>query len=259
MSPMPEAARDKSARSGRWSAWACCATSTSRCICRCATRTRPASSPIGTLRDGDTAQVEGVVTDSRVETRCAAPAAGDAGRRQRRRCCCASCTSTRRTQKQLAVGQRVRVRGEVRGGFLGREMVHPTVKVVEADTPLPAALTPVYPTSAQLPQAYLRKAVAVGAGRARRWTNCCRPAPCPPACRRCARRCWLLHHPPPGVALAALEDRSHPAWQRLKFDELLAQQLSQLQAQHARARAAGADAARRPRCRCGCVPSCRSR
>ncbi|MFY9514480.1 MAG: ATP-dependent DNA helicase RecG, partial [Rubrivivax sp.] len=44
-----------------------------------------------------------------------------------------------------------------------------------------------------------------------------------------------LHHPPPGVALAALEDHSHPAWQRLKFDELLAQQLSQLQAQVARA------------------------
>jgi ATP-dependent DNA helicase RecG len=37
-----------------------------------------------------------------------------------------------------------------------------------------------------------------------------------------------LHHPPPGAPLAALEDRSHPAWQRLKFDELLAQQLSQL-------------------------------
>ena len=34
-----------------------------------------------------------------------------------------------------------------------------------------------------------------------------------------------------------LEDRSHPAWQRLKAEELLAQQLSQLQAQ-ARARRA---------------------
>ena len=35
--------------------------------------------------------------------------------------------------------------------------------------------------------------------------------------------------------MATLEDRSHPAWQRLKFDELLAQQLSQLQARRARA------------------------
>ena len=48
-------------------------------------------------------------------------------------------------------------------------------------------------------------------------------------------------------ALAALEDRSHPAWQRLKFDELLAQQLSQLQAKRERERAARAGAARRGR------------
>jgi ATP-dependent DNA helicase RecG len=32
------------------------------------------------------------------------------------------------------------------------------------------------------------------------------------------------------VPLVALEDHSHPAWQRLKFEELLAQQLSQMQA-----------------------------
>jgi ATP-dependent DNA helicase RecG len=44
-----------------------------------------------------------------------------------------------------------------------------------------------------------------------------------------------LHHPGKGEALAALEDRSHPAWQRLKFDELLAQQLAQTQARAARA------------------------
>ncbi|OZA95394.1 MAG: ATP-dependent DNA helicase RecG, partial [Polaromonas sp. 39-63-203] len=37
------------------------------------------------------------------------------------------------------------------------------------------------------------------------------------------------------VALATLEDRSHPAWQRLKAEELLAQQLSQLQARRVRA------------------------
>jgi ATP-dependent DNA helicase RecG len=36
-----------------------------------------------------------------------------------------------------------------------------------------------------------------------------------------------LHHPAPDVAIAALEDRTHPAWQRLKAEELLAQQLSQ--------------------------------
>jgi len=44
----------------------------------------------------------------------------------------------------------------------------------------------------------------------------------------------FLHHPAPHVSLAALEDRSHPAWQRLKAEELLAQQLSQQQSRRAR-------------------------
>ena len=45
----------------------------------------------------------------------------------------------------------------------------------------------------------------------------------------------FLHHPTPDVALATLENHSHPAWQRLKAEELLAQQLSQLQARRVRA------------------------
>jgi ATP-dependent DNA helicase RecG len=44
----------------------------------------------------------------------------------------------------------------------------------------------------------------------------------------------FLHHPAPEVPLAALEDRSHPAWQRLKAEELLAQQLSQQQSRRVR-------------------------
>ena len=69
-------------------------------------------------------------------------------------------------QKALAEGARVRVRGEARGGFFGLEMVHPSFKAVDEGAPLARALTPVYPTSAQLPQAYLRKAVASGLARA---------------------------------------------------------------------------------------------
>ncbi|WP_395058007.1 ATP-dependent DNA helicase RecG, partial [Polaromonas sp.] len=40
--------------------------------------------------------------------------------------------------------------------------------------------------------------------------------------------------PEPDVSLDALSDHSHPAWQRLKAEELLAQQLSQLQSKRAR-------------------------
>ena len=138
-------------------------------------------------------------------------------------------------QKTLAVGQRVRARGELRGGFLGREIVHPSVKGVGEDTPLATTLTPVYPTSATLPQAYLRKAVASGLARADLGEIL--PAELVPKGLPPLREALnFLHHPPPRTSMAALEDHSHPAWQRLKFEELLAQQLSQLQAQRERAR-----------------------
>jgi RecG-like helicase len=36
----------------------------------------------------------------------------------------------------------------------------------------------------------------------------------------------FLHNPPPEISQAALEARDFPAWRRMQFDELLAQQLS---------------------------------
>ncbi len=137
-------------------------------------------------------------------------------------------------QKAFTEGAWVRLRGEVRGGLLGREMVHPSFQ--PAGGPLPQALTPVYPSVAQLPQAYLRKAVLGGLSR----TDLSETVP-PQAWPEGPLQRWslrqsleYLHQPSPGVDLAALEDRSHPAWQRLKAEELLAQQLSQLQARQAR-------------------------
>src|SRR5690606_3382853 len=44
----------------------------------------------------------------------------------------------------------------------------------------------------------------------------------------------LLHAPPPGVSEYDLIERGHPAWRRIKFDELLAQQLSLAAARAAR-------------------------
>jgi ATP-dependent DNA helicase RecG len=55
----------------------------------------------------------------------------------------------------------------------------------------------------------------------------------------------LLHSPPPDVDVAALVQRSHPAWQRVKFDELLAQQLSMRMSYRARRMRQRAAAARR--------------
>ena len=144
-------------------------------------------------------------------------------------------------QKALAVGARIRVRGEIRGGFMGRTMMHPAFHTAGGE--LPDALTPVYPTSAQLPQAYLRKAVASGLKRAdlsetlppellRGLKDVVRNVEGPLFTLRDALH--YLHHPGPDVSMAALEDRSHPAWQRLKAEELLAQQLSQLTAKRER-------------------------
>jgi len=189
--------------------------------------------PIGNLRDGQVAQVEGVVRDQRVEAR---------SRRQLLvRLDDGSGELLLRflnfypsQQKALAVGQRIRARGEVRVGFFGREIVHPVFKAVTEGAPLPVGLTPVYPTSAQLPQAYLRKAVVSALSRAP-LGEVLPPEALPAGLPSLGEALQFLHHPPPATALEVLDNRSHPAWQRLKFDELLAQQLSQLEAHHARA------------------------
>ena len=136
--------------------------------------------------------------------------------------------------KQLMVDTRVRARGEVRPGFFGAEMVHPQYRVVTEGTPLPTSLTPVYPASAGLSQAFLRKSIADAMARVA-WHDTV-----PDRLRRALKldgfeaSIRLLHNPPPDVDDASLEDRSHPAWVRVKFDELLAQQLSLKRAQAAR-------------------------
>jgi ATP-dependent DNA helicase RecG len=189
---------------------------------------------IASLREGDTAQVEGIVRHCEVE-----------GRTRRQLVVRLRDDSGELTlrflnfypaqQKAMAPGQRLRVRGEVRGGFLGREMVHPVFKAVEPGAPLPAALTPVYPASAQLPQAYLRKAVASALLRAP-LEEILPSTLLPPGLPTLKEAVRLLHQPPPSTPQAVLEDRSHPAWQRLKFEELLAQQLAQAQAVALRAK-----------------------
>lgn len=179
-------------------------------------------------REGDTVQIEATVTDSQIQYR---------PRRQlvvtvddgSDTCVLRFFSFYPSQQKSLSAGARLRIRGELKGGFLGWQMVHPTYKVAGGE--LPAALTPVYSTVAGLPQAYLRKAVVSGLTRADlSETVPPEAAPAPGKATGWSLRQALefLHHPAPEVSLAALEDRSHPAWLRLKAEELLAQQLSQV-------------------------------
>jgi ATP-dependent DNA helicase RecG len=189
--------------------------------------------PIGGLRDGLTAQVQGTVIECRVEARSRRQLivrlADDSGELVLR-----LVHFYPSHLKTLGQGQLVRARGEVRAGFFGREMVHPEFRAVTPDAALPQALTPVYPSSAQLPQAYLRKAISAALRRAPLGEIL--PAGTVPAGLPPLRHALqLLHAPAPEMSVESLEDHSHPAWQRLKFEELLAQQLSQAQAQLERA------------------------
>ena len=136
----------------------------------------------------------------------------------------------------LKVGATVRVFGEIRDGRYGLEMVHPVFKKAESEAPAADAsnpsgsaprLTPVYPSSAGVPQAAIRTLVAK-ARKVADWQTDMLPRALTEALDLPLWRAALdvLHAPSNVEPLIALEARTHPAWRRIKFDELLAQQLS---------------------------------
>jgi ATP-dependent DNA helicase RecG len=136
-------------------------------------------------------------------------------------------------QRTLAVGERLRIRGEIKKSLIGWSMLHPTFKAAGGE--LSQVLTAVYPTTAGLPQGYIRKAVWSGLLRSTQRGELAETVVISHL-PSLADSLELLHHPTPDVSVAELEDKSHPAWQRLKAEELLAQQLSQLQARRERAK-----------------------
>ena len=128
-------------------------------------------------------------------------------------------------QKQLAPGQRVRALGEIKRGYERYEMIHPKIKSPEKQA-LATSLTPIYPTTNGLTQPVLRKAVQAALAQvdmheilpARVLDDLRLPT--------LAESLRTLHYPPPHLSAGQLGRGSLPEWQRLKFDELLAQQLS---------------------------------
>ena len=130
-------------------------------------------------------------------------------------------------------GQLLRVKGEARHGFFGTEMIHPRVEKVVENAPVAATLTPIYPTVEGLPQSTWRKLIA------RALEVVALPEILPahilnPDWGTLMDAVRLLHAPPPEVNPSALTERDHIAWARLKFEELLAQQISIHQARMAR-------------------------
>jgi ATP-dependent DNA helicase RecG len=145
--------------------------------------------------------------------------------------------------KQFQAGARVRAFGEIRHGFFGAEMVHPRYRIVQPETPVAEALTPVYPTTAGMGQDTLRKLIARALASEKLDDTL------PDALIKQHRfpkfrdAVYFLHNPSPEVSQEALQLRTHPAWRRMKFDELLAQQLS-MRVHQQRRRGVGAPALR---------------
>jgi ATP-dependent DNA helicase RecG len=137
-------------------------------------------------------------------------------------------------QKQMAVGAHVRVRGGVREGYQGPEMVHPTVRAVVPEAPLSASLTPVYPASAGLSQTIIRKAVLKALQDASLKESLAEFLPTKLMAEILPTNDWpplqdaitYLHQPPADANTQSLLERTHPAWRRVQFEELLAQQIS---------------------------------
>ncbi len=147
--------------------------------------------------------------------------------------------------KAYSVGTRVRLLGETRPGFFGPEMVHPKCRVVSEGVPLADALTPIYPTTAGLSQEAIRKLIRQALVHGDQADSLAEVLPVEiiehHQLQGFRDSVMFLHQPPPDASVILLQERTHPAWRRIKFDELLAQQLSmRLHFQQRRSRSAPA-------------------
>ncbi len=186
--------------------------------------------PIGTLRHGDRAVVEGEIELAEVVFR-------------RRRQLLVRVTDgsgfltlrffyfTAAQQAQLVRGVRLHLYGEARRGTVGLEIVHPEYRRADAFDAQRTedSLTPVYPTTEGVQQGRMRILTAQALEQVERGAL----AELLPAALLAELGLPSLidalnyvHRPPPGADLVALSAGAHPAQRRLAFEELLAHQLS---------------------------------
>jgi len=136
-------------------------------------------------------------------------------------------------KQQLSSGTQLRCFGEVRAGFQGLEMIHPSYNRLSGfgDEPVADRLTPVYPTAEGLGQKNWIKmtdqALALMRGGELELEELL-----PPALRDELKLLPLadaldyIHRPPPDADVGALILRDHPTQKRLALEELLAHNLS---------------------------------
>ncbi len=141
--------------------------------------------------------------------------------------------------KLLAEGRRLRCYGEVRLAPGGLEMAHPQCQSLGdgQSPPLPDSLTPVYPTTQGVSQAFLSKLIQQTLARLRS-AELELPdlLPARTAGLPLTKALATIHAPHPDENLAALLDGSHPAVQRLALEELCAHHLARVRRNVARAR-----------------------
>ena len=123
---------------------------------------------------------------------------------------------------------RLRIFGEVRVGARGLELYHPELQVISEHTPLPKTqLTAIYPSTEGLTQAKLRDYIK----QALNQFSDALPELLPAKLTNgfaLKEALQYIHYPPVNANMLQLAQGSHPAQQRLIFEELVAHQVSLL-------------------------------
>ena len=132
-------------------------------------------------------------------------------------------------QKSFSRGTRVSCFGEVRISNTNREMVHPEYRILQGDAPLQLSdtLTPIYPTTKGLQQRTLLRLVGEALKQLAALDDLI-PAEIIQQYQQIElhQALRILHQPTPNISASDLLARSHPAQQRVIFEELLAHHLS---------------------------------
>ncbi|MBH0038776.1 ATP-dependent DNA helicase RecG [Pseudoalteromonas sp. SWN166] len=131
----------------------------------------------------------------------------------------------------FSAGKIIRCFGEVRRGRVGFEMSHPEYSISDTSNEQPVAttLTPVYSTTEGLKQLSIRALSEQAIDLLHKYSvEELLPTKWQPSSMALSDALLLLHRPPNDVDVTALEQGTHPAQQRLVFEELLAQNLSLL-------------------------------
>lgn len=185
---------------------------------------------INRLRPGNQAVVEGTLVDTQIRY----------GKRRSLLCALQDQTGTlslrffhftAAQQKKFIPKTRIRCFGEVRFGSTGFEMIHPEYQILASETqqPLEKNLTPIYPSTEGLQQTTWRKITeqALRLLSENKLQDYCPTSLLPSYITwDLATALHYVHRPPPDASVAQLVNGTHPAQQRLAFEELLAHQLS---------------------------------